>query len=218
LLAGLCVSFPTSAAAQSVFTTELSEAGAVDVSFEFLGSIARRHAGGFEWYLPTVAVGVSDQFELGAAFSSQTPRSADEPRLVIPYGRWRPLAGDTRAVAVGVVYHTPVSNRDEARGYGLVDVSVSQVFGGATVTAGAYSLFGTGRAGDTRRGIALGWDQSISARWSYAIDWVSGDNWYGYLSTGVTYATDRQWITAGYCVGNSPAANHGPCLSAGRTF
>lgn len=71
---------------------------------------------------------------------------------------------------------------------------------------------------ETQQGVSLSWDQTVTDRRSVSVEWVSGNNWYGYLSPGVTYAWGQQRLFAGYCIGANREANHGPCVSAGRSF
>lgn len=218
----LCVCLPARANAQSSLTDELTEPGKIDVSFDFLGSVARRRAGGFEWYLPGVSFGFKGGLEIGGAVSTMVPPTADEPREAIPHARWQWLETSRHQTAViGAAWHAPLSNRSDAEHYGLIDLIVSQPLGqreATTVSAGVYTLVGRRRFDDTRHGVILGWDHTLSQRWSYSVEWTSGNNWYGYLSPSVTLTSGSHWMTAGYCIGNQPSANHGPCISAGRTF
>jgi hypothetical protein len=213
---------PHVAHAQSSLTSELTEKGKVDVTFDFLGSVARRQAGGFEWYLPAVSFGMTDSLEIAGAVSTMVPPTPDEPREAIPQLRWRWLETSHRQTAVvGAAWHAPFSNHVDAEQYGLVTFLMTQTVGDhrpITISGGVYALVGRRAFDDTRRGVTLGWDHALSERWSYSVEWVSGHNWYGYLSPGVTFSSGTHWITAGYCVGNQRSANHGPCFSAGRTF
>jgi hypothetical protein len=220
LLIGLV--FPTRASAQSSMTEELTEARKLDVSFDFLGSVARRKAGGFEWYLPSASFGVTDRLEIGGSMSTLVPKTAEEPNELIPHARWQWLETSKGQTAViGGDWHFPLSNRGEADGYGLIDVTTSQTFGErrpVTISGGLYALVGRRMPDETRRGVILSWDQTVSKRWSYSVEWTSGNNWYGYMSAGLTFSSGAAWIFGGYCVGNQMSANHGPCVSAGRTF
>lgn len=210
------------AAGQSSVTTEVSDPKHLDLSFDFLGSAARRSAGGFEWYLPDATVGLPRGSEVGLSWSSTVPRSAAEPFEFVPHAKLRVLGQPDAsfAVAVGGEWHLPVTNRPDANRYGFVYVAASKAFESRpiTITGGVYSLVHRTFDEDTRHGISFSYEQDLSDRWSLSSEWVSGDNWYGYLSSGVTLTTGRQWFYWGYCVGNSPAANHGPCVSAGRSF
>src|SRR5262245_2517511 len=82
-----CVFLPQVASAQASLTEELADTKKLDVSFDFLGSVARRQAGGFEWYLPSVKFGVTEGLEIGGSLSTVVPRSSDDPREVIPHAR-----------------------------------------------------------------------------------------------------------------------------------
>jgi len=213
---------PAVASAQSSMTEELTEARKLDVSFDFLGSVARRKAGGFEWYLQSASFGVTDRLEVGGSLSTMVPRSSEDPRELIPHARWRWLETSRgQSGLIGGDWHVPLTNRDEAKGYGLVDMTFSQSFGERrplTISGGAYSLVGRQMQDETRRGVILAWDQTLSERWSYSVEWISGNNWYGYTSSGLTFTSGAHWVFGGYCVGNQRSANHGPCVSAGRTF
>ena len=73
----LVTAWPTLAAGQTTLSTELTAPRNVDVSVEFLGSVARRSAGGFEWYLTDLTFGVTPRLEIGAGWSALVPQSAD---------------------------------------------------------------------------------------------------------------------------------------------
>jgi hypothetical protein len=209
------------ARAQSL-STETALSGTIDASFDFLASTARRRGGGFEWYLPGVTVGLPRRSEAGVSWSGLAPASPDEPRELIPHAKWRFLERENGlSAAVGVDWHLPTAAPRGPAAYGLVFVALSHpvtASGSATVYGGVYRLVQRGESADTRRGIWLGWDHTLSSRWSYSIEWVTGNNWYGYFTPQVTFANGPQWVSAGYCVGNSVHANHGPCVSVGRTF
>jgi hypothetical protein len=212
---------PATAAAQTTLSTELSAPGTLDLSVEFLGSTARRASGGFEWYLTDLTFGVTPRFEVGAGWSALIPTSSEEPHEIIPHAKYRVVDRDTSALVVGGAWHAPVSNRGESRGYGWLYLAASHTFEAKPITlsAGVYELVRREASiGDTRRGISLGYDHVLSDRWSYGVEWISGSNWYGYLSPSVTFISGANWFTGGYCIGNDRTANHGPCFSAGRTF
>ena len=213
---------PAGAHAQTTLSTEFTSPRSIDLSVEFMGSVARRASGGFEWYLTDLTFGVTPRLEVGVGWSALLPAAAGEPHEILPHAKFKVLETDSSAVAAGVAWHAPVTRRDEASGYGWIYVAASRTFGGShpiTISAGAYELVRRDElVGDTRRGVSLGFDQSVTDRWSYAVEWISGSNWYGYLSSGLTFASGPNWFTGGYCVGNDRGANHGPCFSAGRTF
>ena len=210
------------AEAQTTISTELTAVRTLDVSVEFMGSIARRASGGFEWYLTDLTFGVTPRLEIGAGWSAVVPGSSGEPHEIIPHAKFIAFESASTTFAAGGAWHVPAPSRAESRGYGWAYVAVSRAIDSArpiTLSAGAYALVRRDRSiGDSARGISLGWDQSLSDRWSYSLEWISGTNWYGYLSPGITFSSGAHWFTGGYCVGNDRSANHGPCFSAGRTF
>ena len=208
--------------AQTTITTELTAAKTVDLSVEFMGSIARRAAGGFEWYLTDLTFGAAPRLEVGAGWSALVPGSAGEPHEIIPHAKFVAFQGESSSIAAGGAWHLPVSQRGESRGYGWTYIVGSRTIDTAhpmTLSAGAYALLRRDREiGDSARGLSLGFDQALSDRWSYSVEWISGSNWYGYLSPALTFSAGSHWFTGGYCIGNDRGANHGPCFSAGRTF
>ena len=213
---------PRPAAAQTTMSTELTSPGSLDLSMEFLGSTARRAFGGFEWYLTDVTFGVTPRLEIGAGWSALVPATSEEPHELIPHAKFALVNGDASRIVAGGAWHTPVTNRRESRGYGWLYLVASHTFDRGTpvtISAGAYEIVRRDASiGDTLRGVSLGWDHTITDRWSYSIEWISGSNWYGYLSPSITFVSGPNWFTGGYCVGNDRSANHGPCFSAGRTF
>ncbi len=190
------------------------------MSFESLRSVDRHAAGGFEWYLPDVTAGLRSGVEAGVSWSvtvSGIPGPATE---WLPHVKWRLFETKGVTIAAGASWHVPPPAPDADR-YGLVYAVAGRELGGrrpASLTAGVYTLVDRERSTDTRRGVGLGWEQPIATRWSFDVDWMSGRNWYGYLTTGLTYSAGPQWLFGGYCFGNDVHANHGPCVSLGRSF
>jgi hypothetical protein len=171
--------------------------------------------------MPAVTFGATDRLELGAAASVTVPASAETPRELLAHARFKWLDTGSRFAVVSGAWHQPMSHRSGADAYGVVVATVSQAVAAkrsATLSAGIYTLVGRQAPDESRLGMIFGWDQALSSRWSFSLEWTTGNNWYGYLSSSLTFATDSQWMTAGYCVGNQSVANHGPCVSFGRTF
>ena len=156
-----CLLVPGAAFGQSSLTTELTEERKLDLTFDFLGSIARRDAGGFEWYLPAVAFGVTDRLEVGGALSVITPTTSLEPQEFVPSVRWRWLETKPgQAAVIGGAWHIPTPGRDRASAYGIVDLAFSQRFASehvATAGVGIYALVDRRNLGETRRGVTLSW-------------------------------------------------------------
>ena len=207
------------ALAQSSFSPEVTAPAHLDLSFDFLGSVERRAAGGFEWYFPDATVGLPGGVEAGIGWSS-TMTSAGLSREWIPGLKWRFLESHGVSLAAATEWHL-ASGGDNGSRYGVVYAAASREFGGRhpiAVNAGVYTLVDRVPAGDTRHGISLGFSQAVREKWAVEVDWTSGDNWYGYLASGLAFEAGRQSIFAGYCVGNDPRANHGPCVTTARTF
>ena len=209
------------AAAQSSFSAEIVDRGAVWAQFDFLAYVASRQAGGWEWYSPRVTAGVANGLEVGVAYSALTPSDASERAAVMPGFKWRPFAGvGGMEVAVGATASIPArSPRNEQRwgmAFATADFSVGDRM--PQLTAGAYGIVGSRSGGDSRRGVILALSQPIGSAFEFTADWVSGDNFYGYFTPAVTFSYGRSWLYAGYSVGNQREGNSGPALGYGIAF
>ena len=204
---------------QTSFDAEVADPRRVELSFDFMGSVDRHAAGGFEWYLPDVAVGLGRGLQVGTAWSTTVSAAPGAHHEWHPHAKWRFVERDRFAIAAATAWHLPTGGESDP--YGLFQVSASGTLDDGEalwVSAGLYRLVRGVPDEGTRYGVALGFERALARGWALNADWVSGGNWYGYLSVGATYARGRQSVYGGYCVGNRPAANHGPCVTLVHGF
>jgi hypothetical protein len=76
---------------------------------------------------------------------------------------------------------------------------------GPRFTGGGYALLHANEDERTKAGAIIGYEQPLAKKVSLIIDWSSGDNRLGYVSSGLSFVTSKQSaLTTGYTI-----ANHG---------
>jgi hypothetical protein len=220
----LLVVFAQTAAAQSTIfnipTTDTVAKGGGYFEFDFLAQAPGTGATRGYLYNPRVVAGVSDKVEIGVNFpvtkTSGAPDSTYayiQPNLKLKYYN-NDDAGV--ALAVGVLWNTPINQREGQDSWGLVYTNVSKkvksgnygprfhvgpygiVSGNQDPTEGNVSFTGP------RAGVILGYEQPIHARASIVMDWFSGKNYYGYFTPGVSFTLPGSGLlNIGYSFGNN---------------
>ena len=210
---------PGGAAAQGDLTAAVVDAGGTWAQFDLFAYVARRNAGGYEFYNPRLNVGVGRGLELGAGISAYTPWDSATAVAFLPNGKWRFLEVGSVAAAVGGVANLPLrgaADDEWAMGYLVVDAQLGER--GPWITGGAFHLRGEAVPRAERGGAILSIAQPLSETLELSTSWVSGNNFYGYLTPGATISRGNGWLYLGYAIGNTREANTGPYVSYGIAF
>jgi hypothetical protein len=215
------------AAAQStVFnipSSDVLEPRKVYVEAEFITHFASYQNGGYQTYGPHVVAGLPGNTEVGInAF--YTRASPAEPVTIEPNFKWQFYNNEKIGVALaaGVLISIPVTHRRSANTTGMVYLVGSKSFEAShapRLTFGGYRLVGRFDDGTDKTGVLAGYEQPITKRLSFLVDWFSGNNDLGYVTagTGLTLSP-RDSVYAGYSFGNQGRGNNSLGIYYGRTF
>jgi hypothetical protein len=163
-------------------------------------------------FVPRIIVGLAPNLEAGvniANFRYPGPSSSTYSYFQ-PNVKYKFLAVDDQGVAAsgGLIWYTPINNRDGQDSYGLVYGNFSKKIMsssyGPRITFGPYGIVGAsdGYYG-TKAGAIVGYEQPIHARASIVADWFSGVSGFGYFTPGISITLPRaSLLNIGYSLGN----------------
>jgi len=137
-----------------------------------------------------------------------------------PNLKWKYYKNDAMGVAAtaGVVANVPLNSRDAqlawAYVYGNFSKKVKAGNYGPRITGGPYGVIAkqddpvkVGFLG-TRGGVLLGYEQPLSGKVSFVVDWFSGKNSIGYFTPGISITLPHSGLfNAGYSIGNDSWEN-----------
>jgi hypothetical protein len=194
----------------NVPSTDVVAGRKVYVEMDFLTNYGWQREGAFQNYMPRAIVGLGKDIEAGVNFSFTHVAGADSPVEVQPNVKWRFYNNEKTglAAATGCILYAPIQNRLETDTLGqCYVVGSNQLSGkyGPRFTGGAYLLIGA-PSERSKTGAIIAYEQPLVPQklW-FIVDWFSGDNRFGYVSPGLSWATTKDSsLTAGYAI-----ANHG---------
>jgi hypothetical protein len=217
----------SSARAQStIFNVPSSDVQAprkVYLEADFITHFASYKDGGYQTYGPRVVVGLPGNVEVGVnAFYTRS--SPGQPVDVQPNVKWQFYNNEKRGlvVAAGVLVSIPVTRRSEGNTTGMVYVVGSKSFPGAhgpRLTFGGYNLVGRFEDGTDKTGVIAGYEQPVTKKFAFVMDWFSGNNDLGYVTPGVGITlSPKNNIYAGYSIGNQGRGNNSLGVYYGHSF
>ncbi|HEV7475798.1 MAG TPA: hypothetical protein VGN90_17210 [Pyrinomonadaceae bacterium] len=215
------------AAAQStIFNIPSSDVQAprkVFLEADFITHFASYKDGGYQTYGPRVVVGLPGNTEVGVnVFYTRT--SPAEPVDLQPNFKWQFYANEKKglAFAAGFLISVPITRRSEGRTTGMVYLVGSKTIPGnhgPKVTFGGYQLVGRFDDGTDKTGVLAGYEQPVTKKFSFVLDWLSGKNDLGYVTAGTgILLSPKQNIYAGYSFGNQGRGNNSLGVYYGYTF
>jgi hypothetical protein len=210
-----CLSAHQQVMAQSTImntpSTGVVDARQVYLEMDFLTNYAWQREGSFQNYIPRAVVGVGGNVEVGVNVSyTHISDSESQPIEVQPNIKWQVYSSESNgtAIAVGCILYAPITHRTGTNTLGqCYSVASKQLPGrfGPRFTGGPYVLIGAGEDERTKVGATIGYEQPLTKKISFLVDWSSGDNRFGYLSPGLSFTTSsNSALTTGYTI-----ANHG---------
>jgi hypothetical protein len=209
-----CLSAALTATAQSTLlntpSTDVVAAKKVYLEFDFLTNYAWQRQGSFQNYIPRAVIGVGRNVEVGANVSYTHVSGESLPIEVQPNIKWQVYSNEKNgtAIAIGCILFAPVTHRAGTNTLGqCYSVFSKQLRGrfGPRFTGGAYALLHANEDERTKAGAVIGYEQPLLKKVGLIVDWSSGDNRLGYLSSGLSFTTSKNSaLTTGYTV-----ANHG---------
>lgn len=211
-------------ALMNVPSTDVVEAKRVYLEFDFLTNYAWQREGSFQNYIPRAVVGIGRNVEAGVNVSYTHVSGESQPIEVQPNIKWQVYSneGNGTAVAVGCILYAPVTHRTGTSTFGqCYSVASKQLPGrfGPRFTGGAYALVHANEDERTKVGAIVGYEQPLSKKISFIVDWSSGDNRFGYVSPGLSFATsDNSSLTTGYIIANHGRGKNALCAYYGIQF
>lgn len=180
----------------------------VYTEFDYLANLPKMDSGMFQWFVPRVVVGIAPNVEAGANFLIAHVPGATNTYFQ-PNIKWKFAQSEMKGLAGsgGLIWYTPMNNRDGVDSYGLVYGSFSKKFMGAygtRITMGPYGIVG---ADDnyigTKAGAIIGLEQPIHAKATIVADWFSGVSGFGYFTPGISISLPHSSLfNVGYSIGN----------------
>lgn len=209
----------------NVPSTDVVAAKKVYVEMDFITNYAwQRDDARFANYLPRAVVGVGHNVEVGANVSYTRVPGGGEPIELQPNAKWQFYSNEDKGLAasVGCIWFVPITNRTGTDTFAQCYTVASKQFSGnygPRFTGGVYRLLGAGDDEETKTGAIVGWEQPLSKKVGFTVDWSSGVNRLGYLSPGFYVLTPRNGsISAGYAIANKGHENNALFVYYGQQF
>jgi len=204
-------------------STDIQPAHRIYIEADFIAHISSFETGGYQLYGPRLVYGLGKRAEVGvnAFFVNTAPA---EPIEIQPNFKLQLYKNEEKgiAAAIGAVVYVPVTHRSSsptrAMVYGVVSKNVKGSYG-PRFTVGAYSLIGSFEKGTNKHGLLLGYEQPITRKLSFVVDWSSGNNDYGYVVAGAGITlSPKSIVYVGYNIGNQGRGNNALGIFYGFTF
>jgi len=206
------MSFAQIAMAQSTLfnipSTDVVAPKKVYAEFDYFANLPKQDSGMFQWFVPRAVVGVGANIEAGAnVLIAHVPNSTNS--FFQPNVKWKFAHSDEKGLAgaAGIIWYTPIDDRDGVDSYGLVYGNFSKKFMGTygpRITMGPYGFVGTNDAWyGTKAGAIIGMEQPVHPKVTILADWFSGVSGFGYFTPGVSVALPHSsLLNIGYSIGN----------------
>ncbi|HXT62150.1 MAG TPA: hypothetical protein VN696_03860 [Pyrinomonadaceae bacterium] len=226
---GLLCCFSSSAVAQSsIMNAPSSDVVApkrVYVEMDFITNYAwQRDDARFANYLPRAVVGIGHKIEVGANVSYTHTPAGGAPIEVQPNVKWQFYRNEGKGVAaaVGCLWFVPLTHRAGTDTFGQCYSVVSKRFQGdhgPKFTGGGYGLVGASDNAGTKTGAIAAWEQPLADRFSFIVDWQSGQNRMGYLSPALNVTLPHNGsLSGGYAIANKGHHNNSLFIYFGQQF
>jgi hypothetical protein len=218
-----CSSALGQTAIMNVPSTDVVAAKKVYVEMDFLTNYAWQRQGSFQNYIPRAVVGIDGNLEAGVNVSLTHVSTENSPIEVQPNVKWQFYNNERvgMAAATGCILYTPLTHRRGTDTMGQCYlVGSKQLSGnfGPRFTGGAYTLIGAASE-PAKHGAIVAYEQPLFNRFSFAVDWFSGDNRFGYVSPGISIATSKTMsLTTGYAIANHGRGKNALFVYYGKQF
>ena len=209
----------------NVPSSDIVQKGHVYLEGDFITDFGWAGGSSFRTYVPRVVVGVTRGVEAGVNVAFTEVRSGvRQPIEIQPNIKWQFFNDETKGMAasVGCMLYMPVTHRAGTDTFGMCYTTLSKkvlINHGPRLSVGFYSLFGRDRGKGARAGVMAGYEQPLARRVSFVMDWLSGNNRFGYVTPGLSFATTRRSsLFTGYSIGNQGRRNNALFAYYGITF
>ena len=175
-------------------------------------------------YLPRALVGLGHNLEAGVNVSYTRVPGGGEPIEVQPNIKWQFHRNEEMgtAIAVGCLLFAPVTHRAGTNLLGQCYLAGSKNLKGRLaprLTGGVYVLMNAKDDDRTEIGAIVGYEQPLSKKLSFIVDWSSGDNRLGYVSPAFYFATSsNSGLSIGYTIANHGRGKNAPFAYYGIQF
>ena len=227
LVALLSLGFQTARAQSTLVTipsTDVVSAKNVYLEFDYISHYASHHNGGFQTYEPRVAVGVGHNVEVGVNVVYTDGFGVKQSIEIQPNIKWQFYKNEKQRVSAvaGVMLYAPVTHRAGTNTFVMLYALISKKMAGKfgpRLTGGGYALPGRVDGTGAKSGPMAGYEQPLSRRVSFIVDWASGRNRFGYVTPGFSFATTQHSnLYTGYSIGNQGRKNNALFAYYGITF
>ena len=205
------------AAAQSTIfnipTTDTVAPGKGYFEFDYMMQLPKPDQGQFQVFVPRIVIGATPQLEVGANYAvTKISDGGGTVKLFEPDAKFKFFADDDKglAAAAGVIGYIGSNDADS---FGQIYANVSKKYkSGSRVTAGIYGAVSCDSCNGTSQkvGAILGYEQPITGKVSFVADFLSGENFWGYLTPGISATLPHNGLlNIGYCIGYNELRGHG---------
>lgn len=208
----------------SVPSTDVVATKKLYLEMDYITNYASQREDAYHNFLPRAVVGVGHNVEVGANVSYTRVPGGGEPIEVQPNIKWQfhNNEGKGTAGSAGCILYAPVTHRTGADTFGLCyTVFSKQLKGnyGPRFTGGTYALVHRQDGDGAKIGAIAGYEQPLSERFSFTVDWFSGRNRFGYITPGVSLQTTHDSaLSAGYAIANHGRGNNALFVYYGKQF
>ena len=213
---GACVVAATPAAAQSTIfnipTTDTVAPHKGYFEFDYLAELPKADLGAWQVFDQRIVIGVTPQIEVGANIAiTHVSDGGGNVTNFQPNVKYKFFADDDKGLAasVGAIAYLPNKGGDK---FGQVYANVSKkIKSGARFTGGVYGAVSCdGCSGSANKiGVIAGYEQPINAKVSFVADWLSGKNFWGYFTPGISVTLPHSGLlNIGYSIGNDSFKNN----------
>jgi hypothetical protein len=217
LALGVCaVSVQTASAQSTIFnipSTDTVAPGKVYFEFDYLMQLPKPEAGQFQTFVPRVIVGLTPQLEAGVNYAvTKYADGGGTVKLFQPDIKYKFFADDDSGLAAsaGLIGYIASDGGDN---FGQIYANVSKkIMSGARFTAGIYGAISCAACVDTSQkvGAILGYEQPITSKVSFVADLLTGENFWGYLTPGISIVLPHSGLlNIGYSIGYNELKGNG---------
>ena len=208
----------------SIPTTDVVDEKGAYLEFDFVSHLESHRNGGFQAYTGKSVFGVHSGLEAGVNVTFADSLEPNQPIEVQPNLKWRFYDDEKSglAAAAGGILFTPVNHRSGADSLGLIYTVLSKQVShlhAARLTGGTYCQVGQESGSGSVCGAIAGYEQPLSHRVTFIVDWISGNNRFGYASPGLAFSiTKKSTLNIAYNIGNEGRKNNSLYVTYGYLF
>ena len=225
LLSGFSASTNAQSTVMNAPSTDVVPAKKVYLEMDFITNYAWAQGDErFANYLPRAVVGVGNHVEVGVNVSYTHVPGGGQPLELQPNAKWQFYNNEEKglAAAAGCMWFIPVTHRSGTDTFGQCYSTASKRFKGdygPRFTGGAYTLIAARKDQGTRTGAIAAYEQPLSNRVAFIVDWQSGNNRFGYISPALNVTVPRNGnLSAGYAIANQGRGRNWFFLFYGQQF